>query len=402
MLRIDRRALLASVLGREGSLLSADVAERERDLRDAIAGRRMLIVGAAGSIGSAFVRQLVAFRPAGLVLVDTDENALVEVVRDLRSGNEPPTCDLSTLSIGLGGAELERYLADSPPFDAVLNFAALKHVRAERDPFTLMRMLDVNVLAWDRTVRWAKARGTRAFFSVSSDKAVRPANLMGASKAWMEQVQWRHADGSRVTSARFANVAFSAGSLLDGFLHRIDKGQPLAAPTDVRRYFISADEAGQLCLLAAFLGGARDVFVPELGGSEAALPLTEVAARVLRQAGREPILCATDDEARAHPALLDEHARGWPCYFAPSDTSGEKDVEEFVGPEESLAPSAFRAVGVVRARPLGAAAIDAVLADLAAYRDRRAWRKEEIVAIVRRAVPELRHLETGRSLDARM
>lgn len=359
-------------------------------------------MGAAGSIGSAFVRELLPLRPTALTLVDIDENALVEIVREMRSGTMPLPARLTTLSLGLGSLELERALTEGPRPDHLVNFAALKHVRAERDVHTAMRMLDTNVAALARTADQVAGSGLRTLFSVSSDKAVRPANLMGASKALMERVLWRYADRVRATSARFANVAFSAGSLLDGFLQRFAKRQPISAPLGVRRYFISEAEAGQLCVLAAFVGRTREVFVPEIGGEQMARSLVDVATTVIRGVGLEPTLCGSDEEARMHPALRSARPTEWPCYFAPADTTGEKEIEEFVGPDEVIDRTRFRAVGVVRRGAEADEGLERFLAGLSEMRQTVRWNKAALVDLVRVAVPDLSHTELARSLDERM
>ncbi|MBF0127713.1 MAG: polysaccharide biosynthesis protein, partial [Magnetococcales bacterium] len=242
--------LLRRILRREAPLFQEDMAARERELRETLTGARLLVIGAAGSIGSAFVREVVRYRLGGLRLVDPNENNLVELVRDLRAAALRVPDDFATSAIAMGSVEFEHFLEAQKSFDLVVNFAALKHVRAERDPYTLMRMLHVNVLALDELLQVLAVEPNRKLFSVSSDKAVHPANLMGASKSLMEQVMWRRSERIQVVTARFANVAFSDGSLLYGFQRRLEKRQPIAAPLDVRRYFLSHVEAGQLCLLA--------------------------------------------------------------------------------------------------------------------------------------------------------
>ncbi|MBM3566841.1 MAG: NAD-dependent epimerase/dehydratase family protein, partial [Alphaproteobacteria bacterium] len=260
----SRDPLLARILGRSRSLFADDVAANAAFLKAAINGARILVIGAAGSIGAAFVKQLAAFNPASLHLVDIDENDLVELVRDLRSSplNLPP--DFRTVTADFAGPEFLRYARENAPYDVLANFSALKHVRAERDVYSLARMIEVNVAALDRCLGQSDGLGFKRVFSVSTDKCVRPANLMGASKNLMEKVLFSRGGSFIATSARFANVAFSAGSLLEGFERRLAKGQPIAGPSDVKRYFISHEEAAQLCLLACFLGEDRQVFFPKL------------------------------------------------------------------------------------------------------------------------------------------
>jgi FlaA1/EpsC-like NDP-sugar epimerase len=393
-----RDPLLARMLGRTRSLFADDVAAAAPRLHAAVAGRRVLIVGAAGSIGSAFVKAVASYRPAAIHLVDIDENGLVELVRDLRSTSSPPPEDFRTVTADFAGEEFPRFAAECRPYHAFANFSALKHVRAERDIYSLMRMIEVNVAALDRCLDKARAYGFARVFSVSTDKSVRPANLMGASKNLMEKVLFSRPGAFVATSARFANVAFSAGSLLAGFENRLAKGQPLAAPSDVRRYFMSHEEAAQLCLLACFLGEDRQVFFPKLSPGEDLIGFPDVAALLLAEHGLKPLRCASADEARSKvppPGY-------WPCHFAPSDTSGEKAEEEFHRPGDVLDLDSFRAAGIAREEPASRRAIKDFLAAVAALRAKPVWRKDDAVAAIRAAAPELAHIERGRDLDQGM
>jgi len=404
MLAIPEEQLVPLVLRRTTSLFADDIKANTKDLSARIRDARILVAGAAGSIGSAFVKELSRYRPAGLTLIDLDENGLVELVRDLRSGVDTSDGELRTLAIGLGSREFEHYVRQSPPVDYFVNFAALKHVRSERDPQTLMRLLDTNVLALERAISVLLARGRPKLFSVSSDKAVRPASLMGASKRWMERILASQSGKSAVGSARFANVAFSHGSLLEGFLNRIAKRQPIAAPSDIQRYFISSREAAELCLLACFAGRDREVFVPRASDRMDAIGLVDVAEIVLRAFGLEPERFASAEDARRSELLKQAKPTRWPCYFHESSTSGEKPLEEFVGPAERVDDRRFRAIDVVTLDPPARDA--APLADahrrLTSLRESEIWRKEDLVEIVRIAVPELEYLDRGPSLDDRM
>jgi FlaA1/EpsC-like NDP-sugar epimerase len=404
MLAVPEEQLVPLVLGRTTSLFADDVRTSTPRIAAAVRDARVLVTGAAGSIGSAFVKELSRHRPAALTLIDLDENALVELVRDLRSGVETGDVELNTLAIGLGSREFEHYVRHAAPVDYFVNFAALKHVRSERDPQTLMRLLDTNVLALERAIAALLTRGRPKLFSVSSDKAVRPANLMGASKRWMERILASHSGASSVGSARFANVAFSRGSLLEGFLRRIAKRQPIAAPSDVQRYFISSLEAAELCLLACFAGEDREVFVPRATGDLAPVGMVDVARIVLNAFGLEPERFASADDARRSNLLKQANPTRWPCYFHDSSTSGEKALEEFVGAKETVDAARFSAVDVVtlEQRAHDAARLADANERLARLRESETWRKDDIVEIVRIAVPELEYVDRGRSLDERM
>jgi FlaA1/EpsC-like NDP-sugar epimerase len=401
---IAEQELLPLVLRRTESLFARDVKANDDALSAQIRGARILVTGAAGSIGSAFVKRLARFRPASLTLVDLDENGLVELVRDLRSGADALDTELQTLAIGLGSLEFEHYVREAVPISHFVNFAALKHVRAERDAHTLMRLLDTNVLALERAIAVLSARSTPRLFSVSSDKAVRPASLMGASKRWMERVLASHSDRSFVGSARFANVAFSRGSLLEGFLYRLAKRQPIAAPKGIERYFISAQEAAELCVLACFVGGNREVFVPRFAEKLAAIEIVEVAKIVLRAHGLEPELCSSVEEARTSDLLRLPKPTRWPCYFSETSTSGEKALEEFVGPNERREAKRYEGIDVLVLDPPQAdrPRLEEARRRLIALQNAETWRKTEIIDIVRMVVPELTHVERGASLDDQM
>jgi len=393
----------ALATGRTESLLAADVAAHHAELAAGIGGSRIAVVGAAGSIGSAVVRTLLRFRPRGLALLDISENNLVELVRDLRSspGVVIPD-DFATLPIAMGSLEFTRYFAEGQPFDLFFNLAAIKHVRSEKDVYCLVRMVETNVLAMDGFLAGHRPR-FRKVFAVSSDKAANPANLMGATKMAMEQVLLHRSGEQAFSTARFANVAFSDGSLPYGFLRRIENRQAIAAPADVRRYFISHQEAGELCVLSAICGGNRDVFFPRLDSGKDEKTFAGIACDLLRALGYEPVPCATAEEAKARAAELIPR-RQWPCHFFASDTTGEKDCEEFFVDGEDIDLARFRAVGVVRRGPDAAdhAAAEAFLDFAKSARTDPAITKADYVRALEALVPTLRHLETGRNLDGKM
>lgn len=391
--------LLERILRRSGSVFADDLADNQTGIARRVHDSRVLIVGGAGSIGSSFVRQILAFAPAAVHVVDVAENNLVELVRDLRSSVIGVPEDFKALPLLLGSPELRAFIASQPPYDSVLNFAAVKHVRSEKDAFSLMHMIHTNVTCL-RELLDGIEEGPKVF-SVSSDKAVNPANAMGASKAFMERLLHAYSDKFEVSSARFANVAFSDGSLLHAFRKRIEKTQPLAAPSDIRRYFISHEEAGQLCLLAAFLGDNREIFVPKLDPDVNLLTFAEIAEIYLDSIGLRPLLCSTEEEARRRAATGDVPEGTWPCFFFDSDTTGEKMVEEFVGSNEAADWGRFRAVGVARGRFPDGGILRAV-DDIEIMRRGGIWTKEKLLEIVREVVPELSHVEKGKSLDQRM
>lgn len=390
--------LLSEILGRRRSLFADDVLRHRQQLAREIDGKRLLVVGAAGSIGAAFVKQIMAFRPAVVHMVDLNENTLVEVVRDLRSSPLDLPAELRTFSIDFASPAFARFAASHGPWDIFVNFSAVKHVRSERDVFSLMRMVETNVEALAEFLSLPAAKQLTRVFSVSTDKSVRPANLMGATKNLMEKVMF---DGDRpwvATSARFANVAFSAGSLLEGFVMRLDKKQPLAAPTDTRRYFISHEEAGQLCLLGAFLGQDREVVFPKLDHEADLIGFADIATAFLRHNGLQPWLCATEAEARN----ITVPAGHWPCWFSPSETSGEKTYEEFCRFDDIVDAERFAAAGIVREQAPPTGLVPTFLDRIAAIRAGGQWHKADVVSAIAEAVPELEHVERHKSLDEKM
>lgn len=394
-----RKKALVRILGRKESIFAKDMEAYKSRLMSVIPGSRILVVGAAGSIGAAFVKQVADFFPSALHLVDINENGLVETVRDLRSSTLPTPKDFLTVTVDFGSEEFLRFAKENGPYDTLANFSALKHVRAERDVFSLLRMIDVNVLALDRCLARSQELGFKRVFSVSTDKCVRPANLMGASKNLMEKALFSWPGKFTATSARFANVAFSAGSLLEGFENRLAKNQPFSAPNDVRRYFVSHEEVAQLCLFACFLGEDRQVFFPKLTAKEHLSTFPEIAEAILAVYNLKPLLCASEEEARAR---LPNSEGYWPCHFSPSDTSGEKSVEEFYRSDDKINLDDFHSVGLVRESVTPRETIRSFAKEIMTLRSKPQWLKDEIVEAIKKAVPELDHIERGRNLDQKM
>ncbi|GHA85621.1 polysaccharide biosynthesis protein [Cognatilysobacter bugurensis] len=394
------------VLGRAESQFHPDIAQRWSDLQHAAGGRRVLVVGGAGTIGSATTALLSRLGPAALHVVDQSENYLAELVRELRGRPEGlAVTDFRTLPLDYGAPVMGRFLEDAEPYDLVLNFAALKHVRSEKDTYSLLQMLDTNVVRHARFKHWLQRHGHAArYFAVSTDKAANPTSLMGASKRLMEDVAFdMHvpADGL-VSSARFANVAFSNGSLLQGFLYRLNKQQPLAAPRDTRRYFVSQEESGEICTLSALLGQAGHVLFPRLDPETQLQPLQQVAERVLEYCGLRPEAFETESDARrALPRLAAE--KRWPLLLTPLDTSGEKPYEEFVGTDEDVVESGLETLGAVRhvpSRAIGDGVIDLLARATAA--ESGTLDKRSIVDAIQSVIPGFSHRETGKNLDERL
>lgn len=400
--KIPQFDLAALASGRTHSLFAHDMEAHRVQLRDNLKGARVLIVGGAGSIGSQAAALISEFAPRSLHILDLNENTLVEVVRDLRSRGAPVE-DLMTFALDYRGVYMSDFLKAYGPYDAVMSFAAMKHVRSEKDAFSLARMLETNILATRDLVSAVARAGMNPglLFSVSTDKAANPVSLMGASKRAMEHALFQTAPElkARRGSARFANVAFSAGSLLEGFLSRLDKRQPLAAPEGIKRYFVSPREAAELSLLSAYVNPDRSIGVPVLDASEHLVPMDEIAERVLRSRGYEPVRVATEEEARAFPI---DGVR-WPLLITPADTAGEKPYEEFVGAGETAERGSLSAIRHVRHRPVDATGLDALYVSLEEFLDGRRPRTiEAMAAELSKVVVELRHIKSTRNLDQRM
>ena len=390
------------IIGRSAPLFDHDIRAHDATLREIVGASRFLVIGGAGSIGQAVSREIFKRSPRVLHVVDISENNMVELVRDIRSTLGYIQGDFSTFALDCGSFQFDALMRGSGGYDYVLNLSALKHVRSEKDPFTLMRLIEVNVLNTVSTLAHAAAGGARKYFCVSTDKAANPVNMMGASKRIMEMFLMRDSLRLPVSTARFANVAFSDGSLLHGFNQRFAKRQPISAPNDVRRYFITPQESGELCLMSCLLGENRDIFFPKLTDALRLTRFSDIAVRFLAQLGYEPHECASEDEARACGAEMIAKRR-WPCYFFRSDTTGEKDFEEFFTDRERLDTSRFHSIAAIKNEPVydedRLATFSERIADM---RRRGAWTKTELVDLFNHMIPEFNHMETGKYLDGRM
>ena len=390
------------LIGRTAPLFGPDIAKNANTISETISSSKFLVIGGAGSIGSAVTREIFIRNPKILHVVDISENNMVELVRDLRSSIGYINGEFATVAIDAGSDIFEAFMTSGPGYDYVLNLSALKHVRSERDPFTLMRMVDVNIFNTDKTMKQAKAGGAKKYFCVSTDKAANPVNMMGASKRIMEMFLARRSHDIVVSTARFANVAFSDGSLLYGFKKRIEKQQPISAPNDVRRYFITPKEAGELCLLSCLLGENRDLFFPKLDPGLNLITFSEIAERYLFKLGYEVVHCESEEEARAKVGEL-KPLQKWPVYFFESDTTGEKDFEEFYTENEKIDLSRFDSIGIIlNAATRNTQNVDEFEEEIHRMRERKCWMREDLVELFNRTIPEFHHLETGKFLDGKM
>lgn len=393
---------ILSLIGREKELFVQDIQLHEKELQRVVAESTFLVIGGAGSIGQAVTKEIFKRNPRKLHVVDISENNMVELVRDIRSSFGYIEGDFQTFALDIGSVEYDAFIESDGKYDYVLNLSALKHVRSEKDPYTLMRMIDVNIFNTEKTLRQSIANGTRKYFCVSTDKAANPVNMMGASKRIMEMFLMRRSLEIGISTARFANVAFSDGSLLHGFNERIQKKQPIVAPKDIKRYFVTPKESGELCLMSCIFGENRDIFFPKLSEELHLITFAEIAVRYLEQIGYAPFLCQTEDEARSLAETLPAQGK-WPCLFTDSDTTGEKDFEEFFTENETLDMARFHNLGVIKNAPVfDERALEMFTRYIDERKQARRWSKEEIVTLFGKMIPQFGHKETGKYLDGKM
>jgi FlaA1/EpsC-like NDP-sugar epimerase len=402
----DLRALEALVVDRQHSLFSKDMAGARPAIKARLGGARVLVVGGGGSIGSITTRLLLSFGATAVHVVDQNENYLAELVRDLRGSPEGvPELDLQMLPLDYGSPIMKRFLAEASPYDVVLNFAAMKHVRSEKDVYSLLQMLDTNLVRHARFLNWLSDHGHgRTYFAISTDKAANPTSLMGASKRLMEDVVFarRLGLGAVTTSARFANVAFSNGSLLQSFLNRFARRQPFAAPRDTERYFISRREAGELCVLAASAVPDQHIAFPRLEPTLELQSLESIAVKVLGYFGLEAEPYDDESAARRDVEVLAREHR-WPLVLTPRDTSGEKEYEQFISDGETVADVGMSTVMAISHQPSISPATDLLkLLDAVVNDPQKPIDKADLVGTITSALPSFRHIETGRNLDQRL
>lgn len=393
---------ILSLIGRDKELFSEDINAYANALSEIVSSSTFLVIGGAGSIGQAVTKEIFKRNPKKLHVVDISENNMVELVRDIRSSYGYIDGDFQTFALDIGSIEYDAFIEADGCYDYVLNLSALKHVRSEKDPFTLMRMIDVNIFNTDKTLRQSIAKGSKKYFCVSTDKAANPVNMMGASKRIMEMFLMRRSLEIAISTARFANVAFSDGSLLHGFNQRVQKAQPIVAPNDIKRYFVTPKESGELCLMSCIFGENRDIFFPKLSEELHLVTFADIAVKYLKALGYEPYLCTTEDEARALVKTLPDEGK-WPCLFTASDTTGEKDFEEFFTNKETLDMQRFHNLGVIKNDPVfEESKLNFFIQKIEAMKSSRRWSKEAIIDLFFEMIPNFAHKETGKYLDGKM
>jgi len=393
---------ILNLIGRKEELFEEDTNLHNQELKKIVSSSSFLVIGGAGAIGQAVVKEIFKRNPKKIHVVDISENNLTELVRDIRSSFGYIDGEFKTYALDVGSVQYDSFIKSDGQYDFVLNLSALKHVRSEEDAYTLMRMIDVNIFNTDKTIKQAIKNSTKKYFCVSTDKAANPVNLMGASKRIMEMFLMRRSEDINISTARFANVAFSDGSLLHGFNQRINKRQPIAAPSDIKRYFVTPKESGELCLMSCIFGENRDIFFPKLSESLHLITFSEIAVKYLKYIGYDAYMCSSEQEARDLVKTLPEQGK-WPCLFTKSDTTGEKDFEEFYTNEERLDMDKFKNIGVIKNK------LDYDVNKLNNFEDiinelklTESWNKKLILKEFFNMIPSLKYTDTGKYLDGKM
>lgn len=399
---MDTNRFILDFLHRSESMFSKDLADNHLELSSQIKGKSILVIGGAGTIGSSFIKAALKFRPAKLVVVDINENGLTELVRDLRSTNEQYIpVEFYTYPLSFDNNAFNKLFVALGPFQIVANFAAHKHVRSEKDIFSIEALLENNLIKAKNLLDLLVHHKPNHFFCVSTDKAANPVNIMGASKKMMEELILSYASNFKISTARFANVAFSNGSLLDGFLKRIEKNQPLACPSDVTRFFVSPQESGEICLLACILGKTAEIFFPKLDMQNDLINFADIFTPLLNSFGYEPYICNSEEEAKRCIELINK--KKYPVYLFKTDTSGEKLYEEFYTDNENYNLEKFHSLGVIsKTVSYNISQINCILDELKNLFKNDDTTKDHIVSFLCKYIPEFSHIETGKSLDKKM
>ena len=391
-----------SLIGRDKYLFENDIKIHSKDLINIIKSSKFLVLGGAGSIGQAVTKEIFKRNPLKLHVVDISENNLVELVRDLRSSYGYINGEFKTFSLDIGALEYDAFFSSDGDYDYILNLSALKHVRSEEDSYTLMRMINTNIFNTEKTLSQAIEKGVRKYFCVSTDKAANPVNMMGASKRIMEMFVNRKSQEINVSMARFANVAFSDGSLLHGFDQRLKKNQPIVAPNDVKRYFVAPKESGELCLMSCIFGDNRDIFFPKLTEDLHMISFSEIAIRFLKSRGLKPFFCRNEKEARRMSKEF-ANSNQWACLFSASNTTGEKDFEQFYTENENLDMKKFESLGVIKnSLSFNNNNLDDFEKKIKEMLKNKKWNKLEIIELFNEMIPNFNHKEKGKYLDSKM
>jgi len=387
---------------RQESLFSVDIENNRELLYSKIKNKSVLVIGGAGTIGSSYIKAVLKFEPKRLYVVDTNENGLTELTRDLRSNPKQfvPE-DYKTYPMNFADPVFKKMFITEGPFEIVSNFAAHKHVRSEKDKYSVEAMIDNNVIKAKAFLDLLLEHKPEHFFCVSTDKAANPVNVMGASKKLMEEVIMAYSNEIQITTARFANVAFSNGSLLAGYIERLIKKQPIACPSDVKRFFVSPEESGQICMLACMLGKSGDIFFPKLEDEQMVF-FNKITEDFFQSMGKQTLKCETDEIAKIAISNMTENGPYPVCYFK-SETSGEKLYEEFYTEDDLIDTNTFDSLGVVKnAKKVALSQINTTLLELKNLMESGKYDKSDIVTLLKKYIPDFEHIETGKSLDQKM
>jgi len=397
-----KEEIISKVLGRNKSLFEEDINANAISLKSKIEGKKILVIGGAGSIGSSFIKAIIRFHPEMIVVIDNNENGLTELVRDIRSDKNIIVPHIFvTYPVSFSSNTFRKIYAKYKNFDIIANFAAHKHVRSEKDIYSIEAMLYNNVIHAKDLIELIKESKPDHFFCVSTDKAANPVNIMGASKKLMEEMILSYAESINITTARFANVAFSNGSLLEGFLNRIQKGQPIACPKDIRRFFVSPQESGEICLLACILGVSGDIFYPKLDINKDMIPFSSFLNTFLNSFGYKVLECSSEEEAKLNMSNISSGK--YPVYFFNSDTSGEKEFEEFYTESEVVNTNCFQNLGIISKKSqYTRSEMNNIIQELENLLSSKNLTKKNIVSILKKSIPEFNHIEKGKSLDSKM
>jgi len=391
-----------NILENETTGLSSELNQNLSKFNTKVSKSKFLVLGGAGSIGQEVVKKIFQFKPKKLHIVDLSENNLVELVRDIRSSYGYIEGEFKVFALDIGSREYDKFIEQDGNYDYIMNLSALKHVRSEKDPFTLIRLISTNIFNVEKTLKQSIKKGVKNYFSVSTDKAANPANIMGASKRIMELFMFKESNKINVTSARFANVLFSDGSLLYSFNQRISKKQPIVAPLDIKRYFISRNQAAELCLIAALEGNNRDIFFPKLNSKNDLKSFKGIVLSYLKEKGLSPIECKTEQDAR-NMIIKNKNKDMWPCFFSSSETTGEKPFEEFYSLKESINLSRYSTIGVVEnPEIMEFKNINRFKVEIENFKKRKKWKRDDIIQIFKNTLSEFDHIEKNKFLDDKM
>jgi FlaA1/EpsC-like NDP-sugar epimerase len=376
-----------------------DIIHNKNILSNKICNQNILVIGGAGTIGSSYIKQILKYKPSKITVVDINENGLTELTRDLRSSNLLDyNSEYITYPVNLLSDTFDK-IFNSDTWQVVANFSAHKHVRSEKDKISVEALIKNNVFGAIKLLNLCEENPPNYFFSVSTDKAANPVNIMGASKSLMEKLILSKKDKFRVSTARFANVAFSNGSLLDGFIYRLNKKQPLSCPSDIKRFFVTPEQSGQICLLATFLGDTGNIFFPKLDFHKDQIYFKDIALDFLKENGFEPELVQSEKEAKEFD--FEKYPTKYPIYFFKTDTSGEKTYEEFFTEEEDYEINKFDSLGFINTPVVKISFEDVESSFEKVFNDHNS-EKSNIVAVIKKFVPDFMHIETGKHLDQKM